>query len=141
MIQTYIRNQLASSCIVRPSLVGILGDTMQVPTWKPSWPSFPGTGFDGLIASDLPYALANNADLLPDLAIEQDACTEPLGRERRGCEDRCLRRLAAVLRRRLYSHATVTSYFQCGLDDGGQPCNPGNAPMVQHVLEAERDRA
>ena len=42
---------------------------MQVPTWKPSSPWFAGTGFDGLIASDLPYALANNADLLPDLAI------------------------------------------------------------------------
>src|SRR5207248_7975574 len=71
-IQLYIRGQLSSSCLVRPSYVGILGDTAQVPTWKPSSPWYSatgGTGFDGKIASDLPYALADSADLLPDLAI------------------------------------------------------------------------
>jgi Peptidase family C25/Propeptide_C25 len=125
-IQTYIRSRVNSStCIVRPSYVGILGNTAQVPTWKPNT-SWPATGFDGKIASDLPYALSNDTDLLqdvaigrmpaPDLATANTVVAKIIGYEDSppvfGVGD-------------FYDHATVTSFFQCGLDDGGQPCNPG----------------
>jgi hypothetical protein len=124
-IQTYIRNQLASSCIVRPSYVGILGDAMQVPTWKPASPWMPGTGFDGLIASDLPYALANNADLLPDLAIGRMPAPNLSVANDEVAKIVAYEDSPPFFAGDFYSHATVTSYFQCGLDDGGQPCNPG----------------
>lgn len=126
-IQSYIRSQLNSArCLIRPSYVGILGDTAQVPTWLENSPEPSLTGFDGKIASDLEYALADNSDLLPDLAIGRmpapDLATannevaKIIGYEDSppvfGVGD-------------FYDHATVTSYFQCGLDSGGQPCNPG----------------
>ena len=126
-IQSYIRSQLTSThCLIHPSYVGILGDTAQVPTWHPASPESGLTGFDGTIASDLPYGLANNADLLPDLAIGRmpaptlavanDEIAKIIGYEDSppvfGVGD-------------FYGHATVTSFFQCGLDAGGQPCNPG----------------
>lgn len=126
-IQQYIRDQLNSTrCLIRPSYVGILGNTAQVPTWLVASPEPGLTGFDGNIASDLPYALADDADLLPDLAIGRmpapDLATATnevakiVGYEDSppvfGVGD-------------FYDHATVTSYFQCGLDQNGQPCNPG----------------
>jgi hypothetical protein len=124
-IQSYIRSQLTSSCLVRPSYVGILGDTAQVPTWKPSspWPS--GTGFDGLIASDLPYALANNADLLPDLAIGRMPAPNLAVATDEVAKIVAYEDSPPFFAGDFYNHATVTSYFQCGIDAGGQPCNPG----------------
>jgi hypothetical protein len=125
-IQTYLRSRINDpNCIVRPSYIGILGNTAQVPTFKPNTP-WPASAFDGKIASDLPYALANDTDLLPDVAIGRmpapDLATantvvsKIIGYEDSppffGVGD-------------FYNHATVTSFFQCGLDDGGQPCNPG----------------
>lgn len=120
-IQSYIRGELSSSCLIRPSYVGILGDTAQVPTWKVVSP-WAGTGFDGKIATDLPYALADGADLLPDLAIgrmpapDLTTATNEVAKIT-GYED------TPPFAPSFYSHATVTSYFQCGID--GTPCNPG----------------
>lgn len=126
-IQSYIRSQVNTTrCLIRPSYVGILGDTAQVPTWHPASPESGLTGFDGTIASDLPYALADNADLLPDLAIGRmpapdlttanNEVAKIIGYEDSppifGVGD-------------FYGHATVTSFFQCGLDAGGRPCSPG----------------
>jgi Peptidase family C25/Propeptide_C25 len=126
-IKLYISGQLSSnSCLIHPSYVGILGDTAQVPTWHPASPEAGLTGFDGTIASDLPYALSGSDDLLPDLAIGRmpapnltvanDEVAKIIGYEDSppvfGVGD-------------FYGHATVTSFFQCGIDSGGQPCNPG----------------
>ena len=110
-IKLYISGQLSSnSCLIHPSYVGILGDTAQVPTWHPASPEAGLTGFDGTIASDLPYALSGSNDLLPDLAIGRMPGTQPQRGERRGREDHRLRGFPAGLRRRgLYGHATVTS--------------------------------
>ena len=126
-IQSYIRSQLNSTrCLIRPSYVGILGDTAQVPTWKPTSPESVLTGFDGKIASDLPYALADSADLLPDLAIgrmpapDLTTATNEVAKII-GYEDSP----AIFGVGDFYSHATVTSFFQCGIDSPGQACNPG----------------
>lgn len=120
-IQSYIRGELSSVCLIRPSYVGILGDTAQVPTWKVASP-WGNTGFDGMIATDLPYALANSADLLPDLAIgrmpapDLTTATNEVAKIT-GYED------SPPFAPSFYNHATVTSYFQCGID--GTACNPG----------------
>ena len=67
-IQTFIRGELTRGCVWRPSYVAIVGDVDQVPTNLVTTP-WASTGFDGMIATDLPYALENDSDLLPDLAI------------------------------------------------------------------------
>jgi Peptidase family C25/Propeptide_C25 len=123
-IQSYIRGQLTNGCLIRPSYVGILGDTTQVPTWKPSSP-WGGTGFDGLIASDLPYALANSADLLPDLAIGRMPAPNLAVANDEVAKIVAYEDSPPIFAGDFYNHATVTSYFQCGLDAGGQPCSPG----------------
>ena len=123
-IQAYIRSQLTGSCLIRPSYVGILGDAMQVPTWTPASP-WAGTGFDGLIASDLPYALADNADLLPDLAIGRMPAPNLAVANDEVAKIVAYEDSPPFFAGDFYDHATVTSYFQCGLDAGGQPCNPG----------------
>ena len=126
-IKLYIDGQLSSnSCLIHPSYVGILGDTAQVPTWHPASPEAGLTGFDGLIASDLPYALTGSNDLLPDLAI---------GRMPAPDLTTATNEVAKIIGYEdsppyfgvgdYYDHATVTSFFQCGLDQNGQPCNPG----------------
>jgi len=97
---------------------------VQVPTWKPSSP-WSNTGFDGLIASDLPYALANNADLLPDLAIGRMPAPNLAVANDEVAKIVAYEDSPPAFAGDFYNHATVTSYFQCGLDVGGQPCNPG----------------
>ncbi|MEV4422266.1 C25 family cysteine peptidase [Patulibacter sp. NPDC049589] len=59
-IQTYIRGRLTALGCIHPSYVTILGDDDLVPTFT--------NGPSG-IPSDLPYALRNAADELPDVAI------------------------------------------------------------------------
>jgi hypothetical protein len=58
-IQSYIRGQLTAIGCIHPSYITIMGDDDLVPT-------FPG--IDG-IPSDLQYAMRNDADELPDVAI------------------------------------------------------------------------
>jgi hypothetical protein len=58
-IQTYIRGQLTASNCIHPSYITIMGDDDLVPT-------FPG--ING-IPSDLQYAMRDDADELPDVAI------------------------------------------------------------------------
>ena len=58
-IQSFIRGRVVSPFCVRPSYVTILGDDKLVPTF---------TGVNA-IPSDLPYALKNDADELPDVAV------------------------------------------------------------------------
>jgi hypothetical protein len=124
-VQSYIRSQLNSTrCLIRPSYVGILGDTAQVPTWHPASPESGLTGFDGTIASDLPYALADNTDLLPDLAIGRMPAPDLTTANNEvakiiGYEDS-----PPLFAGDFYDHATVTSFFQCGIDSPGD-CNPG----------------
>ena len=123
-IKLFIAGQLSGSCLIRPSYVGILGDTAQVPTWKVTSPEASLTGFDGMIATDLPYALTGGSDLVPDLAIgrmpapDLTTATNEVAKIV-GYED------SPPFAPAFYSHATVTSYFQCGIDAGGTPCNPG----------------
>jgi hypothetical protein len=123
-IQSYIRGQLTNGCLIRPEYVGILGDTAQVPTWLPNSP-WSGTGFDGKIASDLPYALKDNADLLPDLAIGRMPAPNLTVANDEVAKIIAYEDSPPFFAGDFYGHATVTSYFQCGIDDGGQPCNPG----------------
>jgi len=59
-IQTFIRGQLTGKLCVHPSYVAIIGDDDLVPTF---------TATPGSIPSDLPYALRDNTDELPDVAI------------------------------------------------------------------------
>ena len=58
-IQTFIRSHLTSGFCIRPSYVTILGDDDLVPV---------SPGING-IPSDLPYALRDDADELPDVAV------------------------------------------------------------------------
>lgn len=128
-IQTYIRGELASTCFVRPSYVTLVGDTANVPTFKPASPwngvdaqGNPwGSQFDGLIASDLGYALADNADLLPDLAVGRIpapnlAVATTVVDKITGYEDE------PPFAPAFYKNATVTSFFQCG-GQGNPACN------------------
>jgi hypothetical protein len=67
-IQTFIRGELNSSCLIRPSYIVLMGDTAQLPTFTPPTTWGP-TDFDGNIASDLPYSEANDADNIADAAL------------------------------------------------------------------------
>jgi hypothetical protein len=58
-VQAYIRGQLTASHCIHPSYITILGDDDLVPTFA---------GING-IPSDLPYAMRDDADELPDVAI------------------------------------------------------------------------
>jgi hypothetical protein len=108
-IQSFIRGELSSDCWIHPSYVAIVGDVGQVPTNLV--PSPWGTGFDGMIASDLPYVLADDSDLLPDLAI---------GRIPANTLDEANAAVAKIVTYEqnppinfgFYRHATFTSYFQ-----------------------------
>ena len=59
-IQAYIRGQLNASKCIHPSYITIMGDDDLVPTFT--------AGPNG-IPSDLPYAMRNDADELPDVAV------------------------------------------------------------------------
>jgi hypothetical protein len=59
-IQKFIRGQLTALKCVHPSYIAIIGDDDLVATW---------TSTPGSIPSDLPYALRDDADELPDVAI------------------------------------------------------------------------
>lgn len=61
-IQQYIRNQF-NNCIIRPSYVLLLGDAEHIN------PFYRNTNSGGDAGTDLDYALMDNADILPDLAI------------------------------------------------------------------------
>ncbi|MBX3014932.1 MAG: hypothetical protein KF832_25650 [Caldilineaceae bacterium] len=61
-IQQYIRNQF-NNCIIRPSYVLLLGDAEHIN------PFYRNTNSGGNAGTDLDYALMDNADILPDLAI------------------------------------------------------------------------
>lgn len=66
-IQSFIRGEVTANCAKRPSYVILVGDTANVPTFHV--PTAEGVDFDNTIASDLPYALADNADIFADVAI------------------------------------------------------------------------
>ncbi len=61
-IQQYIRNQF-NNCIIRPSYVLLLGDAEHIN------PFYRNTNSGGNAGTDLDYALMDNADIMPDLAI------------------------------------------------------------------------
>lgn len=61
-IQQYIRNQF-NNCIIRPSYVLLLGDAEQIA------PFYRATHYGDSAGTDLDYALMDNADIMPDLAI------------------------------------------------------------------------
>lgn len=61
-IQQYIRNQF-NNCIIRPSYVLLLGDAEHIA------PFYRSTHYGDSAGTDLDYALMNNADIMPDLAI------------------------------------------------------------------------
>lgn len=61
-IQQYIRNQF-NNCIIRPSYVLLLGDAEHIN------PFYRNTNSGGDAGTDLDYALMDNADIMPDLAI------------------------------------------------------------------------
>lgn len=104
-IQTYIRAQLTAVKCIHPSYVTIMGDDDLVPT---------NAGING-IPSDLPYALRDNADELPDVAIGRiigndqtevgNAVTKIIGYE-----------TTAPTANGMLTKATIAGYFQ---DDGG----------------------
>jgi hypothetical protein len=112
-IQSFIRGELSSICLIRPSYVILLGNTAQVPTFVPT---VGGTA----IASDLPYGLADDSDLFadvnvgripaPDLPTANTVVDKIVDYE----DD-------PPFSLGFYGHATFTSYWQCGLD-GDIPC-------------------
>jgi hypothetical protein len=61
-IQSYIRNKF-NTCIVRPSYVLLLGDAEHIA------PFYRTTHYGDSAGTDLDYALMDNADILPDLAV------------------------------------------------------------------------
>ena len=61
-IQQYIRNQF-NNCIIRPAYVLLLGDAEHIN------PFYRNTNSGGDAGTDLDYALMDNADIMPDLAI------------------------------------------------------------------------
>jgi len=108
-IQSFIRSELNARCAKRLSYVILVGDTANVPTFHV--PTAEGVDFDGTIASDLPYALANDTDLFADVAIGRipagDLTTaNQVVAKIIGYED------SPPFNFGFYSHATFTSYFQ-----------------------------
>jgi hypothetical protein len=138
-IQSYIRSQVVSTkCEVHPSFVVLMGNTAELPTFLPVSP-WSDTGFDGHIASDLPYALVNGADLLPDLAVgripapdEQTAMT--VVNKIIGYED------SPPAAASFYSSATVASYFQAYPDDNNQTGSPQAQDTRTFIRTAETVR-
>lgn len=61
-IQSYIRGKF-SNCVIRPSYVLLLGDAEHIA------PFYRTTQYGDSAGTDLDYALMNNADILPDLAV------------------------------------------------------------------------
>ncbi len=109
-IQSFIRGELSSSCLIRPSYVLLLGSSSLVPTWLVTVPGYSG-GFDGMIASDLPYSLADDSDIFADLALgrlpaRNLAEANTIVAKVVGYED------SPPVSFSFYSHATFTSYFQ-----------------------------
>ncbi len=108
-IQSFIRSELNAKCAKRLSYVILVGDTANVPTFHV--PTAEAVDFDGTIASDLPYALANDTDLFADVAIGRipagDLTTaNQVVAKIIGYED------SPPFNFGFYSHATFTSYFQ-----------------------------
>ncbi|MFN8492414.1 MAG: C25 family cysteine peptidase [Caldilineaceae bacterium] len=104
-IQTYIRNQY-NNCLVRPSYALLLGDAEFIPV-------FTHTLSSGVIAgTDLDYALIDNTDLLPDLAVgrmpvdtltdAQTIVTKTINYEQHPPTDA-----------NFYKNMSFASYFQC----------------------------
>ncbi len=141
-IQRAIRRQLAALCVRRPSYVAIVGDVDEVPTFLVPTPDAL-TGWDGLIATDNPYGLADDADLLPDLAVgripartlqhARIAVRKIVGYETAGPADAAF-----------YRNATVTSYFQADTyaDDSPHRYDARGFTLtsetIARALEAER---
>jgi len=108
-IQAFIRSELSAPCAKRPSYVILIGDTANVPTFH--IPTTEGVDFDGTIASDLPYALANDTDLFADLAIGRIPAGDLT------TANRVVGKIVAYedsppINFGFYRHATFTSYFQ-----------------------------
>ncbi len=133
-IQTYIRSRLTSSCLQHPSYVAIIGDVNQVATNLVPSP-WSGTDWDGMIATDVPYALSDNADLLPDLAV---------GRIPARTLEEANATVAKIVHYEtsppidasFYSHATVTSFFQ-GVDSTDDRGFTRTSETVATALEAD----
>jgi hypothetical protein len=117
-IQSYIRSQVNSTaCWIRPSYVVLMGDTAQLPTFHPASPWASGTGFDGTIASDQPYSLADDSDLLADVAVGRIPAPDL------ATANTVVGKIVAYedsppVNSAFYSHAMGASYFQAYADDG-----------------------
>ncbi len=108
-IQAYVRGQLTANCAKRPSYVILLGNTAGVPTFHV--PTTYGVDWDGTMASDLPYALADDTDLFADVALGRIpagdlATANTVVAKILGYED------SPPINFGFYGHATFTSYFQ-----------------------------
>ncbi|MBI3448303.1 MAG: hypothetical protein HY049_05225 [Acidobacteria bacterium] len=108
-IRDFIRGELRSGCLIRPSYVALVGDTAHVPTFLEA--TSYGVGFDGKIASDLEYGLADSSDLFADIAVGRipapDLATAQTAVDKIvGYEDH------PPFSFSFYGHATFTSYFQ-----------------------------
>ena len=108
-IQAFIRGEVNANCAKRPSYVILLGDTANVPTFHV--PTAESVGFDGTIASDLPYALANDTDVFADVAIGRIPAGDL------ATANRVVAKIVAYedsppVNFDFYRHATFTSYFQ-----------------------------
>jgi hypothetical protein len=133
-IQAYIRSRLTSNCLQHPSYVAIIGDVNQVPTNLVTSP-WVGTDWDGMIATDVPYALSDDSDLLPDLAV---------GRIPARTLDEANATVAKIVHYEtsppigasFYSHATVTSFFQ-GADSTDDRGFTKTSETVATALEAD----
>jgi hypothetical protein len=108
-VQAYIRHELARDCLMRPSYVAIVGDVGQVPTSLVTSPW--ATGFDGMIATDLPYAQADDSDLLPDLAVGRIPANT-LAEANAVVAKIVAYEQSPPINFGFYSHAALTSYFQ-----------------------------
>lgn len=110
-IQKYVQDKiLGNVCINRPSYVTIVGDTVDVPTFHLDSPDF-DVGFDGKIASDIPYVFPVGRNIsFADAAI---------GRIPAGAINLTLSKIIGYEDNppispfgSFYSKATFTSYFE-----------------------------
>ena len=113
-IQQYVRDQF-NDCLVRLSYVLLLGDAEHIPTWYRTM-VLSSDGTEVVAAGDLDYALMNDGDLLPDLALGRipvDTLTEAqiVVDKTVGYESSPPNDLG------FYEDVSFASYFQCCRND------------------------
>jgi len=140
-IRQYLIGEEQSQCVIHPSYLTIVGDTANVPTFTPSTP-WSTTGFDGKIATDVPYGFIHQTisgvqdNYFSDVAIGRipagDLTTaNTVVKKITDYEDH------PPISSTFYNNMTFAGLFQAC--DGTNPCGETDTRTFLRTLETIRD--